>query len=203
MNFYYGHNPLSITGPIMIGNLYDKNILFTKILDFKKDNSLDIKYNNDLLVFGKYNINYYNYNNNINYHYNITKFINGTSNHYDYLWHKKHVFNTLVNTGSWINTAKNYYIKDNKLYAELKKNNGTYNLDSVEFPLNYLCSNIDGYFKPNFIYNSGSWINTAKNYYIKDNKLYAELKKGDETYNLDSIELPFNCAHNINGFFKC
>lgn len=54
----------------------------------------------------------------------------------------------LINTGSWIKSAKNYYIKNENLYGYLRKKNKKYVFSSIKFS-NKKYSNIDGRFVEN------------------------------------------------------
>jgi hypothetical protein len=54
--------------------------------------------------------------------------------------------NNLKNTGSWIKSAKNFYIKDNYLFSYLRKKDGKYIFSSIKFSIKEKYENINGNF---------------------------------------------------------
>ena len=72
--------------------------------------------------------------------------------------------------GTWINTAKDYYIKNNILYAKLKNKNGIYINASIDYNKDDILKNYDGKFVLLYI----------KEYYTTDNfNVYYKSKKID------------------------
>lgn len=93
--------------------------------------------------------------------------------------------------GNWIESARNYYIKDNILFAELKTKKGKYVLNSCYFEQDDTFKNINGRFQ--LVYSrklpKGSWILKTRNYYIKYNLLFGELKNNKGKYKYQVIEI--------------
>ena len=104
---------------------------------------------------------------------------------------KKNINELPLPKGNWIESARNYYIKDNILFAELKNRNGIYILNSCYFDNNDTFQNINGRFQ--LVYSrklpKGSWILKTRNYYIKYNLLFGELKNNKGKYKLQYIEI--------------
>ena len=72
--------------------------------------------------------------------------------------------------GTWINTAKDYYIKHNILYAKLKNKNGIYINASIHYNKDDILKNYDGKFV----------LLDKKEYYTTDNfNVYYKSKKID------------------------
>ena len=56
-----------------------------------------------------------------------------------------HSFDLPIPNGSWINSAKNYYVKDNTLFAECRNNSGLWIKNSIKFNVGDNIKNNNGY----------------------------------------------------------
>ncbi len=149
--FNYGKSLWDITGPHTLGEIFkntyngllhegniNNDIL---ILSFKK-NGENITFSEKILLLGKSNMK--NKDKSLS---KTEKKINTVCNHYSYLYGKKIVFASLY-FGSWVNSARNYYI-DNEGYlcAELKTINGNYNLCKKKYEKDIFYYNNNGSFE--------------------------------------------------------
>ena len=101
--------------------------------------------------------------------------------------------------GTFIESSTNIRIENNILYADLRREDGTYNSTSIPFNPNIEYHNING----NFKISQGTFIESSVNIRIENNILYADLRKEDGNYNSTSIIFIPNAVYdNINGNFK-
>lgn len=116
--------------------------------------------------------------------------------------------------GSWNQTARNVFTKNGVLYAELRKIDGTWKSDMIHLYPNAILTNGNGQFisenchqctHPDLVncnLPNGSWIITAKDYFVKNGILCAKLMKKNGTLATDAITVgPDTVLTNINGKF--
>jgi hypothetical protein len=110
--------------------------------------------------------------------------------------------------GSWINSARKYYIDNNILYAELLDVNNNWIKNEIVLEANKFYDNYNGsfhaYYKSNstIILPEGSWIHSARNYYIDNNILFVELLDTNNNWCKNKIVLdPNKIYDNVNGSF--
>ena len=111
--------------------------------------------------------------------------------------------------GSWIHSARNYYIDNNILIAELLDTNNNWCKNKIVLDANKFYDNYNGSFYAHYKSNStiilpeGSWIDSARNYYINNNILIAELLDTNNNWCKNEIVLDANKNYdNINGSFQ-
>jgi len=148
----YGASSLDITGPDMLDHVFrklygpcreGKHILGIKIM--ANAGSARITFGGKTCIHGKNNLDYSDIIS------KIEKQIHPKCNHYSFLYGARHIYKSLVGTGSWKTTCGRRRLGNGRLYAHLKKIDGTYRVDS--FPIHFNSqkkiqySNINGRFR--------------------------------------------------------